>query len=145
MDRIIGGGGTIRDHRGRWVVGCYSREEGDTAFKVEALALRDVLVLVWDRGSRQIICDVDCDELVRVVVDAEAVQLHSEFLVLNVTHQLLAREWNVKLNGVHRDSNAVADYLARRGAAASAPGFWVMENPDPDVEYLLLKDSLSVP
>lgn len=78
-----------------------SREEGDRAFKAEALALGDVLVLAWDRGFRQIICDVDCDELVQVVVDAEAVQFHSEFVVLNFIRQLLAREWDVKLNGVH--------------------------------------------
>lgn len=105
------------------MVGCYSREEGDNAFKAEALALRDVLLLAWNKGFRKVSCDVDCVELVKVVADAEVVQLHYEFLMLNFIRQLLSREWDVKLNGIHRDSNVVADYLARRGAAASAPGY----------------------
>ncbi|XP_057457065.1 uncharacterized protein LOC130747971 [Lotus japonicus] len=118
----IPSGGVIRDHHDRWVIGCYSRVDGGNAFKAEALALRGVLQLAWDKGFRQVICDVDCVDLVKIVVDPEAVQLHTEFLVLYSIRQLISMEWDVKLNDVHRDSNAIADYLAWRGAAT---GLWV--------------------
>ncbi|XP_057442323.1 uncharacterized protein LOC130734042 [Lotus japonicus] len=140
----IGGGGIIRDHLGRWVVGCYSGEAGDSAFRAEAVAMRDVLQLAWEKGFRRVICDVDCAELASIITDEAASQRHAEFLVLGSIRQLLAREWNVRINCVHRESNIVADYLARRGAAARSSGAWVIESPDPDVEYLLLKDSLSI-
>ncbi|XP_057419070.1 uncharacterized protein LOC130713312 [Lotus japonicus] len=143
-DRIIGGGSVIRDHRGRCLVGCYSRENDNNAFKAEALASPDVLQLAWDRGFRKVICDVDCIDLVKVITDAEAVHRHSEYLVLSSICQLLAKQWDVKLNSFHRDSNVVADYLARRGANEIFPGFWIFDSLDPDIEYLLLKNLMSI-
>lgn len=97
------------------------------------LILRDVLQLAWDRGFRKVICDVDCVELVKVIADVEAMQLHTEFLVLNYIRQLMTKEWDVKRNGVHRDSNVVADCLARRGVVACSHGSWVIDSTDSDV------------
>lgn len=126
------------------MVGCYSSDSEGSAFKAEATTLKDVLELAWNRGFHRVICDVDCVDLVATLEDAIAVQLHSDFLVLNSISQLLAKDWDVRINCVHRDSNAVADYLARRGDATSTSGSWILDNPDHDFEYLLLKDSLSI-
>lgn len=144
MNQRIGGGGIIKDHLGRWVAGCYSGNSGNNAFLAEAVALRDVLQLVWDRGFRRVICDVDCAALVSMSSDAATSQRHSEFLVLLSIRHLLVKDWNVKINCVYRDSNSVADFLARRGAVAHVSGLWSIASPDPDVEYLLLKDSIVV-
>ncbi|XP_057418850.1 uncharacterized protein LOC130713065 [Lotus japonicus] len=119
MNQRIGGGGIIRDHLGRWVASCYSGNSGNNVFQAEAVAL--------------------------LLSDAATSQRHSEFVVLLSIRHLLVKDWNVKINCVHRDSDSVADFLARRGAAAHASGLWSIASPDPDVEYLLLKDSLSVP
>lgn len=78
MDQRIGGGGIIQDHHGRWLVGCFSGDVGDSAFKAEVVALRDVLELAWDRGFRKVICDVDCAALVTTLADETAVQMHLE-------------------------------------------------------------------
>ncbi|XP_057432085.1 uncharacterized protein LOC130724830 [Lotus japonicus] len=141
----MGGCGVIRDHLSRWVAGCYSGTVAGNAFRAEAKALVEVLELAWNRGLRRLICDVDCDNLVKILEDAGAIQLHSEFQVLFPIIQLLARDWHVRINSVHRDSNAVADLLARRGVVASTSGVWILDSPDHDVEYILLKDSLSIP
>lgn len=55
------------------------------------------------------------------------------------------KDWEVRINCVHCESNVVADYLARRSVVVSIYGSWVIDSPDHDVEYLMLKDSLYVP
>ncbi|XP_057452178.1 uncharacterized protein LOC130743996 [Lotus japonicus] len=129
MDQRIGGGGVIRDHHDKWVAGCFSGVAGDNAFRVEAVAMRDVLRLAWHRGFRRVICEVDCSVLVSTLADTTAIHMHYEFPVMVLDPPL----------------NVLADYLARRGATARAFGAWILDFPDPNVECLLLKDSLSIP
>ena len=104
-----GFGGMIRDEGGVWVWA--------DNLCVELLALRFGLQLAWQHGFRKIVCEVDCMEVVRLVLH-EASSFHRYVAIIRVIQSLLSRDWHCVLHHVYREGNQVADFLARLGAAA---------------------------
>ncbi|XP_057444937.1 uncharacterized protein LOC130737196 [Lotus japonicus] len=104
------------------------------------------MVLAWDQGYKQIACDIDCEELVTILdrTDQDLVLHHPQVLVLKEIMTLMARDWRVTVNWVHRDGNAAADWLAKYGHSLLDPGVHVIRQPENELQLLLLKDSLVV-
>lgn len=85
-------------------------------FMSEALALRDGLVTAWNHGGRKILCELDCKELVNLIkLPAENAQ-HAQLALVNDIRQLLRRTWTIEVTWIHREENAVADWLAKRAS-----------------------------
>nr|AFK34478.1 unknown [Lotus japonicus] len=142
--QVMGSGGVLRDHRGKWLGGFYSKVPDNplaSPFMAEACALRDVLRLAWDQGHRKIRCETDCANLVSTLEDGDNLHLHSAYSVLFSIKELLTRNWLVTLNVISRECNKAVDYLAKLGAAAATTDFWVLNQPDVELEVLLIKDS----
>lgn len=68
-------GGIIRDNKGHSVVGFYVCQAGGNALTAMAYGLKYGLELAWGRGLiKDIICNVDCSELLAALVDEDSRQ-----------------------------------------------------------------------
>ncbi|XP_057423602.1 uncharacterized protein LOC130717400 [Lotus japonicus] len=106
----MGWGGAIRDAAGNWIQGFQSNSKHNSTFVAEAMALRDGLTTAKNHGSRQLLCESDCN----------------------------TGEW------IHRDGNATADWLARRGCRAINQGTMLLNSLPPELEVILLQDMFGV-
>ncbi|XP_057418918.1 uncharacterized protein LOC130713139 [Lotus japonicus] len=93
--QVMGGVGLIRDSLGKWICGFIStyREATNSPFLAEALAMRDGLILAWERGVRNIICNSDCQELMQIARDSARAIHHVHGWVLTEIQNLLSRSW----------------------------------------------------
>ncbi|XP_057418995.1 uncharacterized protein LOC130713223 [Lotus japonicus] len=106
------------------------------------MALRDGLTVTWDHGVRHIIYDSDCKDPVSILQVSTRISTHVHASVLREISDLLARPWRVELSWCGREANYVADWLAKRGAVVSTAGCTLIEVQSPELEVLLLRDSL---
>ncbi|KAL4291469.1 hypothetical protein GQ457_14G003410 [Hibiscus cannabinus] len=113
VDRSAGAGGALRDDSGAWLSG-YARYVGRCdVLLAELWAIHDGLLLAWDLGFRFVELESDCLEAVRVICSRSDV-LSTSALVGAIV-RLIGREWTVEVRHITRDSNGVADKLAKRG------------------------------
>lgn len=138
----MGGGGVFRDSKGTWMGGFISFETGGNPLLAEATALRDGLECGWQRGFRNLICEVDCQELISSLGDQERTRFMP---VLQDINNWLLRDWIVVLQPVNRIANRVADRLARLGAESLQPGVHVWDNPQLEIMTLMLSDYAFIP
>ncbi|XP_057418831.1 uncharacterized protein LOC130713045 [Lotus japonicus] len=138
--RCMGWGGIVRDSQGLWQDGFHGYMIGESAFMAEAIALERGLHFVWDRGYRQVVCNVDCRNLLQALGDEEKCQL---LPILGDIRELLQRRWVVSLSYVGRDCNASADWLAKRGASSPLDLECSLDSPPWELEVLILRDRLS--
>lgn len=111
------------------------------ALIAEATALLIGLELVWDRGHRHVMVEVDCGELLQAMEDEESCR----FLpILNVIRSFKTRDWSLSIHVARRECNAPADSLAKTGVRSALVDVCFLEDPPPDVETLVLMDSLFV-
>lgn len=118
---------------------------GVSSFLAEATTLRDGIQLAWDHGHRNSLCEVDCFDLITVLSDVESIRLHIHASALQEVHELLNRNWTTNLSWIHKEGNSAAYWLAKEGATFRIPGLRVVASLPPELDFLLLKDSLSVP
>ncbi|XP_057425671.1 uncharacterized protein LOC130719033 [Lotus japonicus] len=116
----MGGGGLLRDKAGGWLAGFSSSAISGGSFEAEVTMLRDGLVIAWHQGYKKVI-------------------------ILKEIMAIMAREWRVTVNWVHRDGNAAADWLVKHGHSLLAPCVQVISQLASELQLLLLKDSLVVP
>lgn len=139
QDGSMGAGGLFRDSEGRWLFGFHGHRRWGNALIAEAQALLIGLDLAWDRGIRELVVEVDCQELLQSVGDEES----RHFLpVLSTIKDMLERDWRVSLSRISRECNGPADHLAKVGAHSSSPEVCVLAEPPWEVETLVLRDSL---
>ncbi|KAL4318363.1 hypothetical protein GQ457_18G022390 [Hibiscus cannabinus] len=113
VDRSAGAGGVLRDDSGAWISG-YARYVGRCdALLAELWAIHDGLLLAWDLGFRFVELESDCLEAVRIICSRSNVL--STSALVGAIASLLSREWTVEGCHITRDSNGVADKLAKRG------------------------------
>ncbi|XP_057452893.1 uncharacterized protein LOC130744751 [Lotus japonicus] len=143
----MGGGGLIRDNKGKFLTGFQSLKAAGCPFLAEALALREGLLLAWNTGYRNVLCEVDCHDLVALLVDTDVdrVRFHGNRAVLRELQHILSRNWNISLSWSHRNSNMAADWIAKRGAHGLHPGVSYLDRPPSALESIMLKDSFDVP
>lgn len=141
-DGSMGAGGIVRDDQGKWVFGFHAFQEQGNTLMSEAYALKLGLLLIWDRGFRRVICNVDCAELLQSLRDEES----RHFLpILEEISGLLSRNWDISLARIDRDYNRPADWLARKGASSPSSPLNVLINPPGELEILIMEDRLGVP
>ncbi|XP_057444777.1 uncharacterized protein LOC130737023 [Lotus japonicus] len=115
--------------------------EGGNVLLSEAYALKHGLALVWEQGYRDVICNIDCGELLRSLEDEES----RRFLpILAEISDFINRDWRISLVPISRDCNAPADWLAKKGATTPTSTFSLLEEPPSELEILLLRDRLAV-
>ncbi|KAK8486727.1 hypothetical protein V6N12_041723 [Hibiscus sabdariffa] len=113
VDRFAGTGGVLRDDSGAWISG-YARSVGRCdALLAELWAIHDGLLLAWDLGFRLVELESDNLEAVRIAC-AQSNVLSTSALVGAIA-SLIGREWKVEVRHITRDSNGVADKLAKQG------------------------------
>ncbi|KAL4310298.1 hypothetical protein GQ457_01G018690 [Hibiscus cannabinus] len=113
VDRSAGAGGVLRDDSGAWISG-YARYVGRCdALLAELWAIHDGLLLAWDLGFRMVELESDSLEAVRIVC-VQSNALCTSALVGAIA-SLIGREWMVEVRHITRDSNGVADKLAKQG------------------------------
>ncbi|XP_057426454.1 uncharacterized protein LOC130719872 [Lotus japonicus] len=95
-------GGLLRDDQSRWIFGFHSHHDGGNPLLYEALALKQGLELIWERGYRDVICEIDCQEL---VTRLEQEEVERFFPILNDIRSLLKRRWRINLAVIGRDNN----------------------------------------
>ncbi|XP_057456997.1 uncharacterized protein LOC130747949 [Lotus japonicus] len=139
---VIWGGGLLRDHTCKWITDFMFQEKGGSSFCVEAKALRDGLRLAWDRGFRRLICASDNQELVRILSAPGNIQDQVHDGVVREIHEVLNGDWQVDLSWCRREGIAAADWLARNGSMLPVPEFRIVKFLPPELEVLLLRDSL---
>ena len=109
---------------------------------VELLALRFGLCLAWQHGFRKVVCEVDCLEVVRLVLH-EFSSFHRYLAIIKDIQALLAKDWLCVLHHVYREGNQAADFLARLGAeVVHEERVW--EYPPVGLEHLLFADFAGV-
>uniref|UniRef100_A0A494GAC8 RNase H type-1 domain-containing protein n=1 Tax=Solanum lycopersicum TaxID=4081 RepID=A0A494GAC8_SOLLC len=79
------------------------------------MALRDGLALGWSWGYKDLICEVDCSNLLTSLEDEKSVHFIFMLIFPVEIHDWLQREWIVELNGIRREINMVADHMAQMG------------------------------
>lgn len=137
QDQRMGAGGLVRDDQGHWVRGFHAFQTTGNALLAEAWALKLGLQLVWDWGFRDVICNVDCADLLKSLEDEESRRC---LPILDDIHELISRQWSVSLIRVSRDCNKPADWLAKKGASSPTVPFCVLDSPPLDLEILIMGD-----
>ncbi|XP_057453059.1 uncharacterized protein LOC130744915 [Lotus japonicus] len=138
----MGAGGLVRDSMGKWIVGFYAHRSGGNALVAEAHGLLLCLELLWVRGHRNAVVEVDCEDRLTALDDEESCR----FLpILNMIKSMRARSWNIVLTRIRRECNALADFLAKWGASASLVDICIVEDPPWDVETLVMRDLVLAP
>ncbi|XP_057418969.1 uncharacterized protein LOC130713196 [Lotus japonicus] len=115
---------------------------GGSVLLSEARALKLGLQLAWDRGFRDVRCNVDCSDLLLALVDEDSRNL---FPILSDIHEMSSRSWKVVFNAISRDCNQPADWLVKKGASSPSMDVCLLEFPPSELEILVLWDRLAIP
>lgn len=105
-------------------------------FTVKVAALREGLLLAWNQGYRNVVCEVDGSNMVLVLKSAGAWRFHEQTLLLQGIWDLLDRDWIVRLASVHCDGNVVADWMAKKASSMTILGIQLVEHPSPELELV---------
>ncbi|KAL4308759.1 hypothetical protein GQ457_01G025350 [Hibiscus cannabinus] len=130
-------GGVIRGTNGGWVFG-FSRSIDSCLVLVDVLwAAIDTLFHAWGLGFRQVVLELDNNNVVKILQGTSMV-LRDSAISLWVT-ELLQRDWDVRISHVYREANTVIDGLA--GLAWGKPlGVWFYDSPSLEVVALVSVD-----
>ncbi|MBA0712875.1 hypothetical protein Golax_011947 [Gossypium laxum] len=80
-------------------------------FKIEIKAILESLKIAWDSEFRQV--EVECDNVLVVETILAGGAVNSRMSELRIIHQLLGRDWRVRLRHISRDHNRVTDHMTR--------------------------------
>lgn len=105
------------------------------------MALRDGLLIAWNHGSRNILCELDCRELVNILKLPYHIDYHAHALILQEVSCLLRRSWRVELFLIYREG---AVWLAKKGSRAQVDDVCLIAKPPSELEVILLKDELGI-
>lgn len=113
-----GFGGLLRDSNGEWIVGFSGSVGNAPILLVELKVIHQGFILAWHKDFRNIICESDCLEVVRLV-NSGTKAFHVYSLVTADIRQVMGWSWESKLVHVYREGNTCADFLAKKGAEGS--------------------------
>ncbi|XP_057452049.1 uncharacterized protein LOC130743842 [Lotus japonicus] len=113
---------------------------GGNALLAEAYALKYGLQLVWEKGYKRVIWNVDCKGLLQALKDEES----RIFLPIpEDINELMGHQWSVAVRSIGRDCNTPADWLAKRGASSPSVAWCLLDDPPWELEILILRDQLA--
>ncbi|XP_057418024.1 uncharacterized protein LOC130712203 [Lotus japonicus] len=84
----MGWGGIFRDSQGQWLLRFHGYQSGGNTLQPEAFALEHGLQVAWEKGYRDVICSVDCRDLLLALQDGDRCQFMP---TLRTIQQLLQR------------------------------------------------------
>ncbi|KAF7827138.1 choline-phosphate cytidylyltransferase 2-like [Senna tora] len=123
---------------GRWLCG-FARKMGyGNALIAELWAIKTGLDMAWARRYRNADEEVDSKIAVELVLK-EPVASHPLFLIISDIRKVLARQWDVKITHVYRESNRVVDVLVNLAHGLQF-GVSYFENPLPVCSLVLQDD-----
>ncbi|KAK5844957.1 hypothetical protein PVK06_001104 [Gossypium arboreum] len=126
-------GGVIYDGKGQWILG-YNRHLGKcTAVVAELWGILDGLMLFQKQGYPEVIIQSDCLENVLSLHDSKLDGLRSS--LIRRIHQILAYEEKWSLNYIPRESNQVADTLAKMALKMNGT-LRIFEEPPLEIQVL---------
>lgn len=107
---------------------------------VEIKAIEHGLRLAWSRCFKNVICESDSLEAVRLINEGmEELHLYGS-TIMNV-RQMLSWNWDARVVHVLREANFCSDLLAKRGADGVTT-LNVLDNPPVELSTFLLADAL---
>lgn len=132
-------GGLIRGDQGE-TLGLFAANCGvTTSTKAELLAALRGLSLVWNKGHRRVVLELDS----MVVVNSLLGDLNPSspyFHIIRRCQELVRnKEWRVVVQHCYREANRAADWLANYGVGLS-PKLVIMEAAPPGLRTVLLED-----
>ncbi|MFQ6622279.1 hypothetical protein Gotur_002322 [Gossypium turneri] len=104
-------GGTVRDSNGKWLTGFAMVTGMAEVFQVEARAVVEGLKLAWMKGYKQVQINYDNALLIDTIHNGFA--SISNIREVRLIHEWCHKDWKIKFRHVLRESNKVADCLAK--------------------------------
>nr|XP_025692546.1 uncharacterized protein LOC112794781 [Arachis hypogaea] len=136
---LAGIGCVIRDSNGRWISDCSSSYPPGPIVRCELFAVWRGLILAWDYGLRDIVCETDSLDILHIFKNP-ANGLNCDVVdILQKIQELLSRPWVVDFEWITHDANAVADWLARY-AVKTNPTHVIWSEPCDELQHLMLVD-----
>ncbi|MED6105976.1 hypothetical protein PIB30_000765 [Stylosanthes scabra] len=90
-----------------WIKGCLGTIPSCIVLRAELFAIWRGLILTWDCGCRDVMCEIDS-------LDAFlAAQPAADADLIEKIHEVLARKWNAQVVLIQRTANIAADFLAK--------------------------------
>ncbi|XP_019433682.1 PREDICTED: uncharacterized protein LOC109340441 [Lupinus angustifolius] len=112
----MGWGGVLRDHDGRWISGISGSGNDGCPLLAELLAIQHGLQHAWQLGYRRIDCETDYLEVVELINGDLNVCNHWYIDIILSIRGMWLWHWDLSLTHISRDSNMVADALAREAS-----------------------------
>ena len=105
------------DATGRWVKGAAGCIPAGSVHRTELFAIWRGLSLARECGCRQLVCETEClDAFFMVTSHLHEPSLAEDADLLVQIRDLLQLSWEVQFSIIPRESNSVADALAKMGA-----------------------------
>ncbi|KAK5847314.1 hypothetical protein PVK06_003619 [Gossypium arboreum] len=130
-------GGTVRDWNRKWLMGFNMVTGMDEIFMSEA-AIVEGMKLAWLNGYKQV--EFNCDNAMLAETICNGFASISNIEEVRLIHEWYKKDWKVKFRHVGRESNKVADWLAK-AAIGRINQLVLFPNPPNFVIQLLEKDS----
>ncbi|MED6144650.1 hypothetical protein PIB30_017750 [Stylosanthes scabra] len=111
----------ITDSFGDWVIGSAGTIMETSILRCELFAVWRDLLLTWENGHREVICETDNIDVFRFAQwPCRAVGANSMDLISKI-QDILSRNWTVHVNLIQRSANQVADFMAKEAAVKRLP------------------------
>ncbi|KAK5795439.1 hypothetical protein PVK06_036705 [Gossypium arboreum] len=130
-------GGMLRGPSGGWLVGFRMRTGMSGIFSIEAKIVLEGLKLAWNRDFRQV--ELECDIVLLVDVLRNGLAAISSIAEIRLIHEWCSKDCQIKFRHISRDSNKVADQLAKMDED-KINCLVTLEDPPLSVRDLLEKD-----
>nr|XP_025703219.1 uncharacterized protein LOC112803990 [Arachis hypogaea] len=132
-------GCVIRDSNGRWISGCSNSYPPRPIVRCELFAVWRSLILAWDYGLRDIVCETDSLDILHILKNSTNGLNCDVVDIFQKIQELLSKPWVVDFEWITRDANAVADWLARY-AVKTNPTHVIWSEPCDELQHLMLVD-----
>ncbi|KAK7259832.1 hypothetical protein RIF29_25447 [Crotalaria pallida] len=140
----VGCGCVIRGSNGEWIRG-YSKYLGVSSSPLiaELWGVLEGLQLAWNLDFKMVELHLDSLEAFNLLSGSHAGSYQGLGLISRIS-SLINRDWKVEINHIYRDSNRVADCMAKLSFSVDHPSDLALySTPPPDVNQALLLDLLS--
>ncbi|KAL4280844.1 hypothetical protein GQ457_03G019340 [Hibiscus cannabinus] len=120
-------GGVLRDHTGTWIRG-FTRFVGRcSVVEAELWGIGTGMALAWELGYRQLVIETDSVDALRLIEQRS--KGGGPFTLVHRIHVLRVLDWRLVFSKIGRDSNDVADRLAKLASYASLDTEFFDESP----------------
>ncbi|KAL5859212.1 hypothetical protein ACOSQ4_000508 [Xanthoceras sorbifolium] len=131
-------GGVLRDCNKRWLNGYAAAKGHGNIVEAEIWAVLEGLNMAWIGGHKKVQINSDSKDAVDMIMgDCNA--NNPLLYVIQRCKELLSRDWNCMVINVYRESNYVADSLAKEGHCLGSDIVY-FASPPPFVQQLYMRD-----